>query len=270
MLIFFAFDKNSLDISNPNAIDEVLNEYNIDCIINAAAYTNVDQAEINYEAALQVNGSSIKHLSSSCKDRGILLIHFSTDYVFNGISSMPYLPSSTPSPINKYGVTKLFGEKAILSSGLKGVILRTSWVFSPFNNNFLIKILSLARTEKVLNIIDDQYGCPTYTFDIAKISHKIALNYNKNRTTIYHLGGLPTTTWFDFASYIIEGALERELIQSKPTLNRISTKEFKTLAKRPLFSCLDSRDLLNDFSIDKIEWKDGVDKTLDLLCREKK
>jgi len=268
-ITFSSFNKNQVDITNKSSIDRLFDDFQFDCLINAAAYTDVEGAESHLELALEVNGKSLEYLCSKCIERDVLLIHFSTDYVFDGLSKKAYKPASQTNPLNVYGKSKLYGDSVVLGSSVRAIILRISWVFSPFKNNFLTKILDLANSEERLTIVDDQIGSPTYTFDIARIIPVIANGYTYSGPSLYNLGGVPQVSWLNFADYIIEDAFKRRIIKRKIPLYPIKTEDLLLLAKRPALSSLDSRDLCSDFGLNEIKWKNGVSEALDYILRKK-
>lgn len=268
-ITFFSFNKNQVDITNKSSIDHLFNDFQFDCLINAAAYTDVEGAENNLELAFEVNGKCLEYLTTKCIERDVLLIHFSTDYVFDGLSKEAYKPASQTNPLNAYGKSKLYGDSVVLGSSVRAIILRISWVFSPFKNNFLTKILDLADSEDRLTIVDDQYGSPTYTFDIARIIPVIVNAYMHSGPSLYNLGGAPQASWLNFADYIIEDAFKKRLIKKKIPLYPIKTEDLSLLARRPALSTLDSRDLCSDFGINEIKWRDGVSEALDYILRKK-
>ena len=258
----FMFSKNDLDISNHDDLVKIVHEVCPDVIINASAYTAVDQAETNENMADLVNNEAVRNIASICKDLGCLLIHISTDYVFDGLSSKPYKESDTPNPNTVYGSTKLKGEIAIKASNCNYIILRTAWVFSEFGKNFLKTMLSL-KDKNELKIIDDQLGCPTYARDLAKTALIIANKYDFNNpiSGIFHYCGDSECSWYDFAKEIFNQASSLG-IEVPATIKRISSSEYITAAKRPPYSALECKKIYDFFKIPKSNWKSGIRSSL--------
>lgn len=255
---FVAFSSKELDITNNNAVLNLFSKHHFDCIINTAAFTNVDKAETDKDLALNVNAKSLDLISSLCKKYNKKLIHFSTDYVFSGEDAYPYMPSSETNPINYYGETKLLGERIILSYDFDCLIIRTSWVFSFHSKNFLTNILNLGKNQSSISIVNDQYGCPTFAKDISDAVIKICLSKRKPKDRLYHLAGSPSTSWFQFAKKIISSAQESSLIDKNLIVNEISSDAYISIAKRPNNSVLDSSIILNEFSINELNWEKVV------------
>lgn len=240
-----------------NKLSNIVDKFNPNILINCAAYTLVDQAESEYEKALQINGYSVGSIAKVCCKSNIPLIHYSTDYVFGDSKNDFLLPTDIKKPICAYGESKLFGEKLINNyrkeNGLKAIILRISWVFSEFENNFVNTIINLSNINDEISIVNDQFGGPTSTNSVVDITFKIIelifSNSFSNDNAInslyddYHFQGIPITSWYQFASEITNVAFSLGLIKRKPIINPISTSKFKTKAKRQLNSKLSQESL---------------------------
>lgn len=233
-LIEFIFTSSSeLDITNQNKINETFKRTMPLYCINCAAYTNVEQAEKDPKQAYSVNAEGVKNLALACKENDTILIHISTDYVFDGEKTEPYTIHDIPNPINEYGKSKLAGEKYIQKILSNHFIVRTSWLYSKeFGKNFYQTILKKAKTEKEIFITDKQTGCPTNTENLVEYLLKLVTN-NKNEYGIYHFCDKEAMTWFDFAEKIIR---ENNLNHS---LKIVKTENYRTFAIRPNYSVLD-------------------------------
>ncbi len=264
---FFFTDRESLDITCKEAIESFVKKNSINVIINAAAYTAVDKAEEDYENANKVNHLAVQYLAEIAKDKNIKLIHISTDYVFDGKNYKPYTEDDPTNPQGVYGQTKLDGEKAMLSINPKNsVVIRTSWVYSSFGNNFVKTMLQLGKEREELGVIYDQVGTPTYARDLAEAILEILgtgilvpANSAENKVQIYHYSNEGVLSWYDFAKEIMRMAkLE---CQIKP----IETKEYPTPAKRPHYSLLNKAKIKKEFNIEIPYWKDSLDECLKIM-----
>ena len=257
----FFTDKDELDIANKEDIEKFVKENNIDIIINCGAYTAVDKAEEEKELADLINHKAVDYLAQIAKDYNIFLIHISTDYVFDGKNYKPYNEEDKTNPQSIYGVTKLKGEEAFINSGAKGIIIRTSWVYSSFGNNFVKTMLRLGKERGELSIISDQIGTPTYAKDLAEAILRIVdvkcLTYNK--VDIYHYSNEGVCSWYDFAKAIFE----IKGIDIK--INPIETKDYPTPANRPNYSVLNKAKIKQDFSITIPYWKDSLKECLEKI-----
>lgn len=239
----------------------LIDQFCPDIIINAAAYTNVENAEKEINLAFNINGYAVNELSSYCAKNNTPLIHISTDYVFDGMNKNPYKESDEINPINIYGKSKVLGEYFIEKNMKEYLILRTSWVFSKEGNNFVNKIISLASTRDSLKIVSDQFGNPTSAHSIAKTINKIASSYLESRVFIpgiFHFSGKDTLSWYEFAELILD---EAEIIKNT-ALIPCSSRDYKTLAKRPTYSSLDCLKIYNEYSINTLSIKDELIKNL--------
>lgn len=247
-----AVNHQQLDISNYSAVDDLLSLYQPEFIVNTAAYTAVDNAEVEQELAYNVNVLGSKNLAIASNKYHLRLIHLSTDYVFDGTKNSPYLETDLTNPINVYGQTKRNGELAILETDPSAIIIRTSWLFSEYNNNFVKTMLKSASLKKKLSIVDDQFGKPTYAGDLAKTIVKL-LRKNIDGG-IYHYCGNEPTTWYLFAKQIFDIALKQGTITEMPKILPIHTKDFGTKALRPLYSVLSTKKIIQ-YGIKDSDWK---------------
>ena len=265
-----AVGREQMDLSRPDAIRRVVREISPDLIVNTAAYTAVDQAESEPELAMAVNGVAPGILGEESKRLGAALIHFSTDYVFDGSKTEPYAEDDAPCPINVYGRTKLAGERAIQAVDVPHLILRTSWVYGMRGKNFLLTILRLAQERDELRIVDDQIGAPTWSRALAEATQGILarLGYGKpgfiedcaEHGGVYHLSAAGQTTWHGFAAAILEQAASKEigLIDRVPALRPISSEEYPVPARRPSYSVLGNAKLERAFGVAMPDWKDSL------------
>ncbi|MGZ3746152.1 MAG: dTDP-4-dehydrorhamnose reductase [Pseudobdellovibrionaceae bacterium] len=227
------------DVANfldQSTVLKALEEYQPDIVINAAAYTQVDKAESEKEAALAINGSTPGVIAEWCKNHGALLVHYSTDYVFDGSGEKPWVETDQPQPINYYGFSKWQGEKAIQASGCKHYIFRVSWVYSPWGQNFKKTILRLAQEREELSIVGDQWGAPTKAEDIAQATLKVIENYQNKRPAefgLYHWRFSEYMTWHQFALNIVEEARKAGVVLKVKNIKSIPTEAYPTPAKRP-------------------------------------
>lgn len=240
------------DLSDAADIEQKIDNIKPDVICNAAAYTQVDQAESDTENARLINAEAVSVMARSAKKNKCLLVHYSTDYVFSGDHKVPWKETNKPSPQSIYGQTKLNGEQAIIDSGCEYMIFRTAWVFSNRSNNFLNTMLRLAETHTELKIVNDQQGAPTWASTIAMAT---MLVLNIPETGLYHLTSNGSTTWFGFAQKIFAQAHRVGLIEQQPKLTPISTKDFPTDAERPKYSVLNCRKFEGIFNVKLPHWQ---------------
>jgi dTDP-4-dehydrorhamnose reductase len=254
-------NRSELDITNEHLVNEVISSFKPQVIINAAAYTAVDNAEHDEEKAFAVNGFGPKYLAKASNSVGAVLIHISTDYVFEGDKEKPYSESDPVNPQSVYGKSKLEGEVAIKEYCRKYIILRTSWVFARRGHNFVNTMLRLGKEKTVLSIVGDQYGGPTYAGDIANlvavIVGKIENGENIN-WGLYHYSGLPHVSWYEFAEIIFTKAKEHNCLKTVPIIKSIETKDFLTPAKRPKNSRLDCAKIQAEFDVLPSDWQSEV------------
>ena len=258
-----AFNRASADFANLEELRQLVEHAKPDVVVNAVAYTAVDKAESERELAFLINASAVEALAQTCKKINALLIHYSTDYVFDGTHSQPYQERDQPKTLNVYGESKLAGELAIIDSGTDYLILRTTWVFAARGTNFLNSILRLATQREALNIVDDQIGAPTWARFIAIATAHIIVKIQQERALnafqsgIYHLTSAGETSWYGFASAIIAWARTQEAYPLKNrALNPIPTTSYPTPAKRPLNSRLSTLQLTTRFGLVMPSWED--------------
>lgn len=248
-----------LDITQNQSIANAIKKFSPDIIINSAAYTAVDKAEQETDLAFSINHMGAKNLAIICESHQIPLIHISTDYIFNGEKSHPYLEDDAASPINVYGQSKWLGEEAVRNECEKHIILRISGVFSEYNQNFMKTMLRLAKERKELRVVADQITCPTYAVDIAGAIFKM-INNQKHWGT-YHYCSAEPTSWFEFASAIIDEAKQTQSLLVEE-VKAITTAEFPTPAKRPAYSVMDCQKMKNHFDIAQPSWRLGIKRVL--------
>ena len=256
-----ALGREQVDLSDPSSCEEAILFYKPKAVINAAAYTAVDQAENEESLARRINGEAPASMSKSCFDLKIPLVHISTDYVFDGSGTKPWCTSTTPKPQNAYGRSKLQGEQAIQASGCIYAILRTSWVISEHGRNFVKTMLMLSKTRDSLTIVDDQIGGPTCARDIAQTCVSIAKQLIKEpgKAGIYHYSGQPDVSWCEFANTIFQQT--GRLTVADP----IVTLDYPTLAARPLNSRLNCSKTEKEFGIQRPYWRHGLEIILEKL-----
>ncbi len=247
-------DSNEFDITNAKICTLIFNKYKPIFCINTAAYTAVDKAESEPENAFEINVTGPKNLAEVCKEFDTTLIHISTDFVFDGTSEKPYSETDIPNPTGVYGWTKLDGEKAIQEIWHKHIIIRTSWVYSQFGNNFMKTMLRLASERESLSVVDDQIGTPTNAIDLANVILNILTHYPQPTThnKIFNFSNLGQCSWYDFAKAIFKN--NNSTIDLKP----IPTSSFPTPAKRPKYSVLDKSKIIETFGIEIQTWQESL------------
>jgi dTDP-4-dehydrorhamnose reductase len=260
---FVFVDRNAMDLSNTNELKTVVDLFAPDAIINTGAYTAVDKAEIEKELAHTINAKAVAELARIAKQKNISFITYSTDYVFNGNASSPYLPDTTIDPVNYYGKTKADGEHMALTENPASIIIRTSWVFSSHGNNFVKTIVRLMKERDALNIVGDQKGRPTYAKDLALATIKLleSINAGKEMKGIYHYANKGETTWFEFASKI------KELAGIECNLTSITSDQFPTPAKRPFYSVLNTQKIEKELDIQIPTWETALAQCIHQLTK---
>lgn len=263
--------REELDLTDLNALTQVLNQLQPDIIVNAAAYTAVDQAEQEHALAYLVNEKVVAVLAEYAQQHDALLIHYSTDYVFDGTKQGAYLESDARNPLSVYGASKAAGELAIVNSGCRGYIFRTSWVFSPHGHNFIKTILTLARQKETLSIVADQYGAPTSAELVSDVSLLAIHAAQKGQLApgIYHLTANGITTWHGLACYVLEKTLAQQiefnLVPSK--IQPILSEAYPLPAVRPKNSVLDTSVLSGSLQIVLPDWSTYVDRMITQLIK---
>lgn len=257
---FLFVTKDDLSIDDEEAVKQYFSNHKIDYCVNCAAYTAVDKAETEVEEALLVNGTAVGNLAAICKIHNAQFIHISTDYVFDGTATSPYKEDNKVSPVNSYGATKLKGEELALQNNPSTIIIRTSWVYSSFGNNFVKTMLRLMKDREQISVVSDQVGCPTYAADLASAIMQIIVSENPaEQAGIYNYSNTGVINWHQFAVAI------KELSGSKCLVNPIPSSDYPTPAKRPAYSVLDTSKIQRNFNIQIPQWKDSLQKCLALL-----
>ncbi len=249
------------DFDQPRSLASLIETIAPDIVVNAAAYTAVDKAEVDADAAFRVNAEAPAVIAQACAKSSALLVHYSTDYVFDGQAMQPYREDDATAPLGVYGASKLAGEQAIRDSGARHVILRTAWVYAAHGKNFLLTMLRLAGERDELRVVADQYGAPTPAAWIADATVEL-LRQSGARSGTWHLTTQGETSWHGFASVIMDEALELRLRKRKPEVLPITTADYPTPARRPAYSVLDTARLQQDFGIVPPDWRDGLKQTL--------
>ena len=245
-----AHDRASLDLAR---MGDAIARAKPDVVVNAAAYTAVDRAERESEAAFRINAEAVGELAREARAAGALLVHFSTDFVFDGEKHAPYVEDDLPNPLNVYGRSKLEGEKAIAASGCRHLIFRTSWVYASSGRNFLRAILAAAREKPEVRVVDDQHGAPTSSLDIAAaVARILALPGVERKGGLYHMTAAGETTWYGFARAILEAKGIRVPLVAIPST------AYPTAARRPKNSRLDNAKLAAAFGVALPDWREGL------------
>jgi dTDP-4-dehydrorhamnose reductase len=262
-----AVGRPELDLENGEGIDRVMAAVEPSAIVNAAAYTAVDRAEAESGHAFAVNCGGAALLADVAARRGIPFIQVSTDYVFGGSKRSPYREDDVPAPLNVYGSSKLASEIAVFKASPGATVIRTSWVYSPYGNNFVRTMLRLSEIQPVVRIVDDQYGAPTSAADLASailtIVERLRSPDGRDDVGIYHLAGEGETTWHGFAAAIFASLARRG--RRVPRLQAITTAEYPTPARRPRYSCLDSSKAERIFGVRLPPWRSSLEECLDRL-----
>ena len=255
------------DFDAPFSLVALVNRIAPDVVVNAAAWTAVDRAETEAEAAFRANAEAPRALAEACARLGVRFVHYSTDYVFDGRGSRPYREDDATAPLGVYGASKLAGEEAIRASGVDHVILRTAWVYAPRGRNFLLTMLRLGAERDHLRVVADQVGTPTSAALIADATAQI-LAHPLHASGTWHLTATGQTSWHGFAEAIFAGAVERGLLARAPVVEAITTADYPTPAARPAYSVLDTARLRRDFGIALADWRDGLAQALDAQERD--
>jgi dTDP-4-dehydrorhamnose reductase len=254
-------NRQSFNIYDLDNIDIYLDLCKPNLIINSAAYTSVDKAEDDFETADTINHKAVSLIAKWCKDNNCNLIHISTDYVYNGYSKTPYIEEDQTEPLNNYGKTKLFGDISCLKNNPSSIIIRTSWLYSSFGNNFVVNMINLVKSNSELKIINDQVGSPTYAGDLANTILDLITN-KKWMPGIYHYTNFGKVSWFDFANDI------KSIYGFKTIIDSISSKEYSIKTKRPKYSLLDNSKIKSTFDINQKNYLDSLRKCIKILQNE--
>ncbi len=261
--------RQQLDLTNVQMIRRVIQEIKPDIIINPAAYTAVDKAESEPELAYAINATAPGVIAEEAKKLGAALIHFSTDYVYDGSQSTPYEETDQVNPISIYGKTKLAGEDAIRAVGIPHLILRTSWVYGAYGKNFLKTIVRLASEREELGIVADQFGAPTSNLSIAKGVANLLLKWlpeEEQMTGVYHFTSTGRTSWHGFACEIVKQYNTKVTLKvAEKNIKPLTTADYPTPASRPANSCLDNKKLKSTFDFVLPSWQDGLKEVIQTM-----
>jgi dTDP-4-dehydrorhamnose reductase len=255
------------DLDDADALEALVDRIEADEVVNAAAWTAVDRAETEREAAFRANAEAPRALALACARHGARLVHFSTDYVLDGRGTRPYREDDATSPLGVYGASKLAGEDAIRASGADHAILRTAWVYAPRGRNFLLTMLRLGAERGHLRVVADQVGTPTSAALIADATARVVAHPARLSGT-WHVTAAGQASWHGFAEAIFAGAVERGLLARAPVVEAIATADYPTPAARPAWSVLDTSRLQREFGIVPADWREGLARTLDMLERD--
>lgn len=267
-LVVHRVGRPAFDFDRPASIAEVFSAAAPSLVVNAAAYTAVDAAEDDADAAFRANRDGPAQLASLCERSGIPLIHISTDYVFDGLKGSPYVETDATAPQGVYGASKLAGESAVLAACSRAIVLRTCWVYSPYGKNFVRTMLAAGQRHTRLRVVADQMGCPTSSPDLAQAVLAVAARlmtdgWREQYAGIYHAAGSGATTWHELAAATFEAAARHGL--ATPAIAPITTNEWPTRAKRPPDSRLDCGKLAAVFGLRLPPWQDGLVRTVDTM-----
>ncbi|KAA1190622.1 dTDP-4-dehydrorhamnose reductase [Pseudohalioglobus sediminis] len=258
-----ALGRGQLDIADSAAVSRVVGEQRPEVLINAAAYTAVDQAETEADAAMRINAEGAGNLAAACAEHGVRMLHISTDFVFDGNSSTPYTAEAATSPLGEYGRSKLAGEEAVRNALPAAVIMRTAWVYSAFGGNFVKTMLRLMAERDTLSVVADQVGTPTWANGLARALWQVV-----DRPTlqgIYHWTDAGVCSWYDFAVAIAEESAALGLLDCAPRVLPIPGSAYPTPARRPSFSVLDKQDTWEALGVAGVHWRVQLRKMLQEL-----
>jgi dTDP-4-dehydrorhamnose reductase len=255
---FYFTDVEELDITDERKVSLFFETYNPAICINTAAYTAVDKAESDRERALKINGDAVATLAASCKKVSARFVQVSTDYVFDGKATTPYTEEHLVSPVNYYGYTKLKGEEAAVANYLETIVIRTSWVYSFFGNNFVKTMMRLMKERECISVVNDQFGSPTYAADLAEAIMQVA-TAPEVYPGIYHFSNEGVINWFDFAVEI------KKQCSFTCSINAVDTSGYPTPAKRPAYSVMSKEKIKRVYDIKLKNWKTSLQKCIDLL-----
>jgi dTDP-4-dehydrorhamnose reductase len=268
-------DIDSVDLADADQTRALVRRVQPSVIINAAAYTAVDRAESQHDLAMAINATAPRILAEEALPLNALLVHYSTDYVFDGQKQQPWVETDQPGPLSVYGATKLAGEQAIAQVGGRYLIFRTSWVYGPHGKNFLLTMLRLASERDTLSIVDDQFGSPTTSIELARATRVItegvlagSFGAVQSWAGLYHMTCADSTTWFGFAKAIFAGAAARLQVKT-PELTPIASSDYPTPAVRPRNSVLSNQKLYDRFGVSLPSWQAALDNVLQILASAK-
>jgi len=252
------------DFDKPESLPALIERISPDIVVNAAAYTAVDRAESEREAAFRANAEAPCRLAEACLARDALLMHYSTDYVFDGHGTRPYREDDPTAPLGVYGASKLAGERAIADSGCRHLIFRTAWVYGNHGANFMRTMLRVGAEREELRVVADQIGTPTPAWLIADVTMQVITRAPRT-SGIYHLTARGQTSWHGFATRIFEDAHRKGLLARQPRVLPIATADYPTPARRPGYSCLDTEALRRSFEVVLPDWEQGLVRVLGAL-----
>jgi len=256
--------RDELDLTNFKYMRGFIEKNQFDVIINCAAFTAVDKSELEKENANRVNHLAVKNIAEIARDNCIKLIHISTDYVFDGAKGSPYDEDNAKSPLNYYGHTKSLSEDVVAKSGCKYIVFRISWLYSLIRNNFVLTMLNLAKNNRSINLVSDQFGNPTCVITVAKLTNKVCRDYVEKNfwPGIYHLSDFGNCSRIEFAECIFSHALQLKLIDRKPDILPVKTCELNSAAQRPLDTRLNIQRVQMTFDVPIPNWDDQVHETM--------
>ena len=252
-------DVRTLDITDKDAVEKMVKDNSIDVILNFAGYTNVEQAELEEEAAFKANAEAVGLLAASAKEHDAVLVHISSDYIFDGRCSEPYGEDAEPAPLSAYGRSKFAGELAVLAAGCRHIIIRTAWLYSPYGKNFVKTILKRSEELPLLKVVSDQVGTPTYAGDLVEFILQLLEPENLSKTGIYNYSNEGVCSWYDLAWEVCD--LSGNLCEVLPC----KTGEYPVRALRPHYSVLDKTKVKETFGIEIPHWKDSLRYCLNLI-----
>ena len=251
----------TLDLLSLDTINSFLNNINPSFIVNCAAYTSVDKAETESKLANTINYKAVDIISKWTNENNKKLIHISTDYVFDGLSKLPLYENSKTKPVNEYGRSKLKGEQVCFKNDPNSIVIRTSWLYSSFGENFVKTMIDLMKNNNSVKVVNDQIGSPTYAYDLAKVIIEIIMN-SENKSGLFHYSNEGEISWFEFARSI------RELYKLDCEIIGVSSKEFKTLAKRPKYSLLNKSKIKTTFNLEIPNYKQSLADCIEIIKNE--
>lgn len=255
---FTFYSREELNISDPKAIEENFEKTSPHFVINCAAYTAVDKAETEHDTAMMINGSAVGYLAAACNKNGAKFIHISTDYVFDGQSKAPLKETDDVHPVNFYGESKLLGERLAFKHNEDSVVIRTSWVYSVFGNNFVKTMIRLMQSRESISVVNDQIGSPTYAADLAEVIMQI-IDADKWVAGVFHFSNDGVISWYEFAQEI------KTLTGSNCMVNGIPTEQYPTPAKRPTYSVMDKSKIVETYNVALKNWRESLQRCIALL-----
>jgi dTDP-4-dehydrorhamnose reductase len=256
-----SLDRGQLDITDATRLSEAIAERSPDCLLNAAAYTAVDQAEREPERAYAVNSAAVASLAAACRQQNVRLVHLSTDFVFDGARSVPYRPSDVPNPLGVYSASKLAGERHVQAEpGLSWRIVRTAWVYASTGRNFMLTMLRLFADRPEVRVVADQIGTPTSAHSLADCVWRAA--QDDGASAILHFTDAGVASWYDFAVAIYEEARALGIVRRNIEIVPIGTDQYPTAARRPAYSVLEKRDTVERLELRPVHWRERLRETL--------